>query len=119
MHNDKREYVGILILAAGKGERFHGKKQDLEFHGKPLWKHCYDTANKIVPSANIIVVGRDVAGGETRSKSVLNGLRRLPKDIKIERELLNDGCYDVFYPGRIEPVLDELLISKVNKILSE
>ena len=82
MHNDKRGYVGILILAAGKGERFHGKKQDLEFHGKPLWKHCYDTANKIVDSSNIIVVGKDVVGGETRSKSVLNGLRRLPKDIK-------------------------------------
>lgn len=25
--------IGIVILAGGKGERFHGKKQDLEFHG--------------------------------------------------------------------------------------
>ena len=112
MHNDKREYVGILILAAGKGERFHGKKQDLEFHGKPLWKQCYDTANKIVDSSNVIVVCKDVVRGETRSKSVLNGLRALPEDSFLVPKIKWEEYV-------IEPVLDELLISKVNKILSK
>ncbi len=72
--------VGIIILAGGKGDRFHGKKQDLEFHGKPLWKHVYDTATKVINNDNIIVVGRDVPGGETRSMSVFSGLRSLDED---------------------------------------
>ena len=105
MHNDKRGYVGILILAAGKGERFHGKKQDLEFHGKPLWKHCYDTANKIVDSSNIIVVGKDVVGGETRSKSVLNGLRRLPKDIK--KVLILEAARPLVTEEQLKNLIDE------------
>lgn len=67
-----------IILAGGKGTRFQGKKQDVEFHGKPLWKHSYDTA--LLVSENVIVVGRDVPGGETRSFSVLNGLHALSKD---------------------------------------
>ncbi|MBR3646641.1 MAG: 2-C-methyl-D-erythritol 4-phosphate cytidylyltransferase [Lachnospiraceae bacterium] len=71
--------VGIIILAGGKGTRFQGKKQDVEFHGKPLWKHSYDTA--LLVSENVIVVGRDVPGGETRSFSVINGLHAISKDI--------------------------------------
>ena len=71
---------GIIILAAGKGERFHGKKQDIEFHGKPLWRHSYDTAIKVVPKDNVVVVGKDIPGGETRSFSVINGLKQLAKD---------------------------------------
>lgn len=72
--------IGIIILAAGKGTRFQRKKQDVEFHGKPLWKHSYDTALSITGKESIIVVGRDVPGGETRSFSVINGLEALPKD---------------------------------------
>ena len=71
---------GIIILAAGKGERFHGKKQDIEFHGKPLWKHAYDTALKVTDKTNIVVVGKDIVGGKTRSFSVMNGLKALPND---------------------------------------
>lgn len=70
--------VGVLILAGGKGERFHGKKQDLEFHGKPLWKYVYDTARSLVDKKDIIIVGRDVPGGDTRSRSVMNGLKAFP-----------------------------------------
>ena len=73
--------IGIINLAGGKGERFHGKKQDFEFHGKPLWQHVYDTALLVTEEQNIIIVGRDVPGGETRSFSVCNGLEALPKDI--------------------------------------
>lgn len=70
--------TGIVILAGGKGTRFGGKKQDMIFHGKPLWKHVYDTAATV--SDNIVVVGRDIPAGNTRSGSVINGLNALPDD---------------------------------------
>lgn len=67
--------VYAVILAAGKGIRFHGQKQFLEFHGKPLWKHLYDTVASVLPVTNIVVVGVDIMGGVTRSESVKNGLQ--------------------------------------------
>ncbi len=69
-----------IILAAGKGTRYHGTKQDLIFHGKPLWRYAYETAMELVPTNHIVAVGKDIPGGETRTGSVLNGLRALPKD---------------------------------------
>lgn len=72
--------IGIVILAGGKGERFHGKKQDLEFHGKPLWKHVYDVAMEVNEQKNVVIVGRSVEGGKTRSESVINGLKALDSD---------------------------------------
>lgn len=74
--------VGIIILAGGEGKRFHGKKQDLEFHGKPLWKYVYEKALAVVDKDNIIVVGKDVPGGKTRSMSVVNGLRELNSELE-------------------------------------
>ena len=72
--------IGIVILAGGKGERFHGKKQILEFHGKPLWKHVYDVAMEVNEQKNVVIVGRSVEGGKTRSESVINGLKALDSD---------------------------------------
>lgn len=51
-----------IILAAGKGTRFHGQKQ-LEFHGKKLWEHLYDTVSSVIPKSQIVVVGVDIMGG--------------------------------------------------------
>lgn len=72
MYND----VFAIILAGGSGTRFGGsvRKQFLEFHGKELWRHIYDTATSLLPSGNVVVVGVDIAGGKTRSESVKNGL---------------------------------------------
>lgn len=66
----------MIILAGGSGTRFGGKvkKQFLEFHGKELWRYMYDTALTVLPKENIVVVGIDIPGGETRSGSVKNGL---------------------------------------------
>lgn len=72
---------GAIILAAGLSTRYGGeKKQDLEFHGKQIWQYSYETAKSIVGKDNIVVVGKDIAGGETRTKSVIIGLRALPKN---------------------------------------
>ncbi len=69
-----------ILLAAGKGTRYNGTKQDVIFHGKPLWRYAYETALEVVLTDHIVAVGKDIPGGETRTGSVLNGLRALPKD---------------------------------------
>lgn len=71
---------GAILLAAGKGTRYQGTKQDVLFHGKPLWRYAYETAAAVVGSDRIVAVGKDVCGGETRTGSVLNGLRALKRD---------------------------------------
>ena len=96
-----------ILLAAGKGTRYKEAKQDVLFYNKPLWKFSYDTTVSVVGQERIVVVGKDIPGGETRTQSVLNGLEVLPKDtdrvIIVEaarpmvteeqvRELLGDTC---------------------------
>lgn len=68
--------IFAIILAGGSGTRFGGttRKQFLEFHGKELWRHIYDTTAQVLPKDNIVVVGVDIPGGATRSESVKNGL---------------------------------------------
>ena len=65
---------GAIVLAAGQGTRYHGKKQDLLFHGKPLWRYAYETTMLVVGKENIVAVGKDMPGGQTRSGSVMIGL---------------------------------------------
>lgn len=69
--------IGAIILAAGKGTRFHQQKQFVKLRGKELWKHVYDKTCQLIPKDNIVVVGVDIKGGETRSGSVMNGLNAL------------------------------------------
>lgn len=68
--------IYAIILAGGSGTRFGGtvRKQFLEFHGKELWHHLYDVVIDVLPKDNVVVVGIDIPGGETRSGSVKNGL---------------------------------------------
>lgn len=72
---------GAILLAAGSGTRYHGKKQDLLFHDKPIWRYAYETALSIVGEGNIIAVGKDIQGGVTRTGSVMNGLEALPDNV--------------------------------------
>lgn len=72
-------YAAIL-LAAGKGMRYHAAKQDEVFYGKPMWQYVYETAAGVLNSDHIVVVGKDVPGGSTRTGSVRNGLDALPED---------------------------------------
>lgn len=71
---------GAILLAAGMGNRYKGIKQDVLFHGKPLWRYAYETALDIVGEKYIVAVGKDIPGGNTRSKSVFNGIKSLPDD---------------------------------------
>lgn len=75
----KMNYSAI-ILAAGKGTRYKEKKQDILFHEKPIWNYAFETVLRVIPRERVIVVGKDIAGGDTRTGSVLNGLKALPED---------------------------------------
>lgn len=64
-----------IVLAGGKGERFGDKKQFVEINGVPLWKMVADKAKNVVDE--VVVVGVDVVGGETRADSVFIGLENI------------------------------------------
>lgn len=72
---------GAILLAAGSGTRYHGKKQDLIFHGKPIWRYAYETTLAVVGEGNIVAVGKDIPGAATRTGSVMNGLGALPENV--------------------------------------
>lgn len=72
---------GAILLAAGQGSRYHGKKQDLLFHGKPIWRYAYEAALSVVGENNIVAVGKDFPGGKTRTGSVIKGLSALPDTV--------------------------------------
>lgn len=69
-----------ILLAAGKGTRYKGTKQDVLFHGKQLWRYAYETAQSVVGANRIVAVGKDFPGGQTRTESVMKGLQALPGD---------------------------------------
>lgn len=96
---------GAIVLAAGFSTRYGGvKKQDLEFHGKQIWQYSYDTAKYIVENGNIVVVGKDIPGGETRTKSVIIGLKALSADT--DRVIILDAARPLVTKEQIKELLN-------------
>lgn len=96
---------GAIVLAAGFSTRYGGtKKQDLEFHGKQIWQYSYDTAKTVVGEGNIVAVGKDMPGGETRTKSVIIGLKALPADM--DRVVILDAARPLVTVKQIKELLD-------------
>lgn len=96
---------GAIVLAAGYSTRYGGmRKQDLEFHGKQIWRYSYDTAESVVGKGNIVAVGKDIPGGETRSQSVIIGLRTLPSDT--ERVVILDAARPLVTVEQIKELLE-------------
>lgn len=94
-----------IVLAAGFSTRYGGaKKQDLEFHGKQIWQHSYDTAKSVVGVGNIVAVGKDLPGGETRTKSVIIGLKALPRDT--DRVVILDAARPLVTAWQIRELLE-------------
>lgn len=96
---------GAILLAAGSGTRYHGKKQDLIFHGKPIWRYSYETALSVVGEGNIVAVGKDIPGGATRTGSVMNGLKALPKEI--DRVILVEAARPMVTKEQVEQILND------------
>ena len=96
---------GAIVLAAGFSNRYGGaKNQDLEFHGKQIWQYSYDTAKSIVGQNNIVVVGKDMPGGATRTESVILGLEALPADI--DRVVILDAARPLVTKEQIKEILE-------------
>lgn len=95
---------GAIVLAAGSSTRYGEKKQDLEFHGKPLWRHSYEVAMRVVGQENIIAVGKDMPGGDTRTGSVIKGLKALPSDI--DRVIILDAARPMVTEMQIRELLE-------------
>lgn len=95
---------GAIVLAAGSSTRYGEKKQDLEFHGKPLWRYSYETAMKVVGKDNIVVVGKDFPGGETRTGSVIKGLKALANDT--DRVIILDAARPMVTVNQIIELLE-------------
>ena len=98
--------VSAIILAAGSGNRFGGKKQFKKLNGSPLWSYSLDTFIKSnFFQELILVVSKEsldelknskefyqfskkiniklVCGGESRQDSVYNGLQLVNKNNNI------------------------------------
>ena len=95
---------GVIVLAAGFSTRYGGeKKQDLEFHGKKIWQYSYDTAKSIVGEGYIVVVGKDLPGGVTRTESVIIGLKALPSDT--DRVVILDAARPMVTEAQVRELL--------------
>lgn len=94
-----------IVLAAGKGTRYKEKKQDVLFRGKELWKYAYETTKDIVGESRIVVVGKDILGGKTRTQSVLKGLEALPVDT--ERVVIVEAARPMITKEQIMQLLSD------------
>ena len=102
----KNSTVMAIILSAGKGTRFHGQKQFLEFHGKALWRHIYDTVSSVISKGNIVVVGLDIPGGETRSGSVKNGLEWIKRKGGCKKVLILEAARALVTKQQLQTIID-------------
>lgn len=96
---------GAVILAGGKGERFHGAKQFIEFHGKKLWEYPFIRMLSIADRRNIVVVGVDVGGGRTRTESVRIGLDNLPDTV--DRVIILEAARPLVTDEQIKTLLED------------
>ena len=90
--------IVAVLLAAGKGSRFGGKKQFYKINNEPIYQYSLNTVNKIDEISEIVLVlpkedierikifsfkpVKKVVGGEERQFSVYNALKSI-KDADI------------------------------------
>jgi len=87
--------ISIILLAAGEGKRFGGKKQFVNLGGKPLYLYSlekvlgvFDEVILVLPEEDIDRVStplgvKKVKGGQERQDSVLEGLLQASGDVVI------------------------------------
>lgn len=97
-----------IVLAGGRGTRYGQQKQFIVLNGKPLWQHVHDKVSKFVDENDVCVVGVDVEGGETRSKSVINGLRYLAAHgTDYDRLIILEAARPLITEEQIEAILND------------
>lgn len=98
-----------IIPAAGKGERFGGKKLDVLLRGKSLLDRVQTCLNETGLFSRIVVVGKDLPGGKTRAESVRNGFQSLE---------WSDGDIVLIHDAA-RPLVSVELIQKIARIALE
>jgi 2-C-methyl-D-erythritol 4-phosphate cytidylyltransferase len=71
--------IAVIIVAAGRGDRFGGPKHEVALDGLPLWRHSFDVFASL--GHDIVVVGDvpgGIPGGRRRRDSVAAGLDAIP-----------------------------------------
>lgn len=97
-----------IVLAGGQGTRYGQKKQFIVLNGKPLWQHVHDKVSRFVDESDVCVVGVDVEGGETRSLSVINGLRYLVnRGENYSRLIILEAARPLVTDQQIEDILSD------------
>ncbi|MGE3279346.1 MAG: 2-C-methyl-D-erythritol 2,4-cyclodiphosphate synthase [Candidatus Altimarinota bacterium] len=82
--------TSIILVAAGKGERFGQPKWQVRLMGKTLLEWCLETLEPLEFEKEVIVVGADgLPGGETRHASVLEGLKQAKGELVILHNVAN------------------------------
>ena len=123
MESEKLPYPGIIILAAGEGNRFGEAKQHVNFLGKEMWRHVHEKSISLLENTNICVVGVDCKGGETRSESVMIGLGEMHP--KTTRVVIIEAARPLVTEEQIQKLLFDnhpsvsFVIPLVNSIISE
>lgn len=98
-----------IVLAGGQGTRYGQKKQFIVLNGKPLWQHVHDKVSRFVDEGDVCVVGVDVEGGETRSQSVINGLRYLAaQDGNYDRIIILEAARPLITDEQIYNILNDV-----------
>ena len=80
--------TSIIIVAAGKGERFGQPKMDLNLSGKTLLERCLDTIEQLDFEREVILVTPE-EGGATRLESVRNGLKKATGELVVIHNVAN------------------------------
>lgn len=78
--------ITALVLAAGSGTRFGADKMEVFINGRRPWEIVEGCLRPLVDS--LVVVGKDISGGETRRESVLRGLAH----VKTDRVIIAEGA---------------------------
>ena len=110
--------VWAIVVAAGSGSRFGGAKQYAPLAGRRVLDWSLDAARSVADGV-VLVVAPDlvaddepaadavVAGGDTRSASVRNGLAAVPADARVV--LVHDGARPLATHGLFRAVADAVL----------
>ena len=96
---------GAIILAAGRSTRFgEDSKQHFKLNGIPLYEIVFQKVCHVVNRDNVVIVGIDCAGGETRSLSVFEGLKRLAPET--QRVVILEAARPLVSIEQIETILN-------------
>ena len=110
-----------IIVAAGKGTRFGGKKQNIDINGHPMYWYSLKAFDDYGVDQIIIVVNKEdvneintegisknvtvVPGGEERFDSVYNGLRAIKDCSESDIVMIHDGAR----PGISVKLIDRIV----------